>query len=82
VAAILNYRHPVTSGGIGNIAIELLDHENVGVAVGISLLSCLEAEIEFISVRKQSNCFRHASPVPAVFSNVSLAIKICKIASM
>ena len=43
--AILNYRLPVTVGSIHNSATELLDHENVGVAVGTELLSCLEAEI-------------------------------------
>ena len=37
--AILKNRLPVTSGGVRNSAIEMLDHENVGVAVGISLLS-------------------------------------------
>ena len=44
-AAILNYRLPVTSVSIRHSTIELLDHENVRVAVGTALLSCLEAEI-------------------------------------
>ena len=41
----MHYRHPVTSGSVGSSAIELLDPENVGVAVETALLSCLEAEI-------------------------------------
>ena len=45
MAAIFNYRHPVTSDSIGNSAIELLDHENVVLAFGTALLSYLEAEI-------------------------------------
>ena len=38
-------RLPVTSGSIRNRAIELLDPENGGLAVGTESLSGLEAEI-------------------------------------
>ena len=38
-------RFPVTSGTIRNSANGLLDSENVGLAVGTALLSCLEAEL-------------------------------------
>ena len=45
MAAIFKNRLPVISGSIGNSPIELLDPENVEVAVGTELLSSLEAEI-------------------------------------
>ena len=38
-AVILDFRLPVMSGRIRNSPIELLDLENVGVAVGISVIS-------------------------------------------
>ena len=38
-------RLPVTSGSIRNSAVELLDPENGGLAVGTALISSLEAEI-------------------------------------
>ena len=44
-AAILKNRLPVTSGSIRVVAIELLDPENGGLAVGTASLSGLEAEI-------------------------------------
>ena len=44
-AAIFKSRLPVTSGSIRIIAIELLDPENGGLAVGTASLSGLEAEI-------------------------------------
>ena len=44
-AAILEFRLPVMSGRIRNSPIEMLDLENVGVAVGIALLSSLQAEL-------------------------------------
>ena len=44
-AAILDFRLPVTSDGVCNSAIVFLDPENMGVAVGIILLSCLQAKI-------------------------------------
>ena len=43
MAAILEFRLLVTSGSIPNSAIELLDPENGGLAVGTAFLSCLEA---------------------------------------
>ena len=44
-AAIFKSRLPVMTGSIGNSAIELLDPEHGGLAVGTALLSSLEAEI-------------------------------------
>ena len=44
-AAIFKIRLPVTSGSICSSAVELLDPENGGLAVGTKLLSSLEAEI-------------------------------------
>ena len=44
-AAILKNRLPVTSGSIRVIAVELLDPENGGLAVGTASLSGLEADI-------------------------------------
>ena len=38
-------RHLELPGSIRNSAIEVVDYENVEVAVGTALLSCLEAEI-------------------------------------
>ena len=45
MAAILKNRLPVKSEIIRNGAIELLDSQNGGLAVGMELLSGLEAEI-------------------------------------
>ena len=45
MAAILDFRLPVTSGSIFDSAIELLDPENVEVAVEISFLRAIEAEL-------------------------------------
>ena len=42
---MLDFRLPVWSHSIETISIGLLDPENMGVAVGISFLSHLEAEI-------------------------------------
>ena len=42
---MLDFRLPVWSHSIETISIGLLDPENIGVAVGISFLSHLEAEI-------------------------------------
>ena len=44
-ATILEFRLPVMSGRICNSPIEMLDLENVGVAVEIALLSSLQAEL-------------------------------------
>ena len=44
-AAIFDFRLPVMSDRICNSPIELLDPENVGVAVEIALISSLEAEL-------------------------------------
>ena len=41
----LKFRHPITSGNNSSSAIEFRDPENIDLAVGISFLSCLEAEI-------------------------------------
>ena len=43
--AILNIRLPLTSGGIRNSPVELLNPENGGLAVGTALISSLEADI-------------------------------------
>ena len=45
MAAIFKNRLPVTLDSIRNGAIELLDPENGGLAVGTALLSSLETEI-------------------------------------
>ena len=41
----MDFRLPVWSDNIPNTSIELLDPDNMGVAVGISFLSHLQAEI-------------------------------------
>ena len=46
-AAILDFRLPVTSDDIRNSAVEFLDPENGGVAVGILFLSVIGAEIRW-----------------------------------
>ena len=45
MAAILDFSLPVTSDSIANSLIEMADPENEGLAVGISFLSHLQAEI-------------------------------------
>jgi len=45
VAAILDLSLPVRSDSIVCITIVLLDPENIGLAVGITLLSCVQGEI-------------------------------------
>ena len=42
LTAILNFRLPVTFVGILNRTIDMPDSENLGVAIGISLISCLQ----------------------------------------
>ena len=44
-AAMLDFPLPVTLLDDGNSFLELGDHENMGIAVGISPLSSLRAEI-------------------------------------
>ena len=50
--AILKSRLPVTSGSIRVIAIELLDPENGGLAVGTESLSGVEADILVLPGRR------------------------------
>ena len=53
--AILNFRLPVTLVGILNRTIDMPDSENLGVAIGISLISCLQAELfslKFVNLQK------------------------------
>ena len=45
VAAMLDLPHPVWSDSVCISPIRLLDLKNVGVAVGIALLSSLQAEL-------------------------------------
>ena len=42
---MLDFRLPVTSRSNERIAVEMPVSENTGIAVGISFLSCVEAEI-------------------------------------
>jgi len=44
-AAILDFQQPVRSHSISSSPIGLLDHENIGIAVRMLLLSCLQIEI-------------------------------------
>ena len=46
----MEFRLPVMSGRVRNSPIELLDLERAGVAVGIALLSSLQAELYVIPV--------------------------------
>jgi len=52
VAAILDFCLPVTSDGIPNSTVGFLAPENIGVVVGISLLSCLQVEINVFPERR------------------------------
>ena len=45
MAAIFGLQVPVTSESIHTGPTVLMDSDNVGVAAGISLLSCIQAEI-------------------------------------
>ena len=38
-------RLPASGSGTGNRTVEMPDPENIGVTVGISLLTCLQAEL-------------------------------------
>ena len=49
-AAILDYPLPVRLYSIRTSPIGMLDPKNIGVAVGISLIYCLEAEIHAFDV--------------------------------
>ena len=49
-AAIFKCRLPVTSGSIRDSAVELVDPENRGLAIGTALISGLEAEIYLLPV--------------------------------
>ena len=47
---MFDFRHARTSDSIPTSLSVLPDSENMGIAVGISLLSCIEAEIYVMSV--------------------------------
>ena len=49
-AAILAYPLPVWLYSIHTSPIGMLDPKNMGIAVGISLLSCLQAEITIMEI--------------------------------
>jgi hypothetical protein len=49
-AAILNFPLPVSRWILHNNVMKFPDPDNVGLAVGISLLSCIEADIYVHSV--------------------------------
>ena len=49
MAAIFDFRHPQTSNSIHTSLSVLPDPENMGTAVGISLLSCVGAELFVMS---------------------------------
>jgi len=49
-ASMLDFPLPITLWDVPRSLIELRDHENMGVAVGISPLSSLNAEIQLFSV--------------------------------
>ena len=49
-AAILNFALPVSRWSLPNSAIEFPDPKNMKIVVGISLLSCIEAEIQVYPV--------------------------------
>jgi len=44
-SAILDLSLPVRSDSIVGITVGLLDYENIGLAVGIALLTCVQVEI-------------------------------------
>ena len=48
LSAILDFRHTQTSDSIPTSLVVSLDPENMGIAVGISLLSCIEADISVV----------------------------------
>ena len=49
MAAIFDFRHTQTSDSIPTSLSVLSDSESMGIAVGISLLSCIEADINDIN---------------------------------
>jgi len=87
----MDIRLPVTLGVIRNSPIEFLNPEHGGLVVGTALLSCLEADIYILPVwppflmfacQKRSHRFRDAILVCALFQNITLAIRISKMASI
>ena len=50
-AAILNLSLPVLTSSLSDSTIEFPESRKHGVAVGISLLPCIEAEIQVLPVR-------------------------------
>jgi hypothetical protein len=62
MAAIFDFPLSLTSDSVHCSLIVLLDPENTGLAVGISLLSCIQAEICVALT-----CFISTSSVAAIF---------------
>ncbi|HSN22679.1 MAG TPA: hypothetical protein VLS45_00695 [Methylomicrobium sp.] len=55
-AAILRFRCRTMSAGVGGESIEIVDPENLVVAVGISILSVMEQEIQLLPVWRPPFC--------------------------
>jgi len=71
-AAVLDLSLPVRSDSIAGIAVGLLDPENIGLAVGIALLSCVQLEFPHEEVvtqfTKENGTQSDFSPVAPVVS--------------
>ena len=66
-AAILTLSLPVRSDSIVSITIELLDPDNIDLAVGIALLSCVQVELP---MKKSFTLFTDKNGTPSNFSPV------------
>ena len=73
MAAIFDFRHTRTSESIPTSFNVLPDPENIGIAVGISLLSCIEADIIVVSflLRLMATIFdfRHTQTPDSLHNN-------------
>jgi len=67
VADILDLLLPVRSDSIVGITVELLDPENIGLAVGIALLLCVKLEFSHEEV---VTLFTNENGTPSDFSPV------------
>jgi len=66
-AAILDLSLPVRSDTIIGITVGLLDPKNIGLAVGIALLSCVQLEFRHEEV---VTLFTNANGTPSDFSPI------------
>jgi len=70
--AIFDFSFIHTSDSLRSSLVVSPDHENMGIAVGISLLSCIETELRLISFLQPSSWIYDFRFHPTVFLMVPL----------